>query len=156
MVGRMATIPGGELSGSLETKHIDDWSFVEAPFVDLETNGDSLRSVQLNYILREGSFFIDPSEGKTWFTELKKNTNVRIRFDGKIYPVTATLVGKPVELAGLTLKDISIDSNQEVAKQTSTESLAVGIRLVQCHQRRTATSSMGQALGLKDKLTGSD
>ena len=36
---------------------------------------------------------------------------------------------------GLTLKDISIDSNQEVAKQTVvkpvTESLAVGIRLVQ-------------------------
>lgn len=98
--GPFYIIPGRELSGSLETKHIDDWSFVEAPFVDLEINGDSLRSVQLNYILREGSLFIDPSEGKTWFTELKKNTNVRIRFDGKIYPVTATLVGKPVELAG--------------------------------------------------------
>ena len=98
--GPFYIIPGGELSGTVETKHIRDWSFVDAPFVDLETNGDSLRSVQLNYILREGSLFIDPSEGKTWFTELKKNTNVRIRFDGKIYPVTATLVGKPGELAG--------------------------------------------------------
>ena len=30
--GPFYIIPGGELSGSLETKHIDDWSFVEAPF----------------------------------------------------------------------------------------------------------------------------
>jgi len=93
-------IPGGELKGEVVTEPVEDWSFVTDMFVDLETRPSDPYSVELNYIVRDGKLYIDPAEGRTWFEYLKADPRLRVRFDGKIYPVTAVLVGRPGELEG--------------------------------------------------------
>jgi len=98
--GPMLVLPGGALSGEVVNEPVDDWSFVTASFVDLETSPGDPYSVQINYIVRDGKLYIDPAEGRGWFEYLKADPHVRVRFDGKIYPVTAVLVGRPGELEG--------------------------------------------------------
>jgi hypothetical protein len=93
-------MPGGELRGEVVTQPVTDWSFVDDLFVILETRPSDPYSVQLNYIVREGQLYIDPAEGRTWFEYIRADPRVRVRFDGKIYPVTAVLVGEPGELEG--------------------------------------------------------
>jgi hypothetical protein len=48
----------------------------------------------------EGKLYIDPAEGRTWFEYIRADPRVRVGFGGKIYPVTAVLVGEPGELEG--------------------------------------------------------
>jgi hypothetical protein len=93
-------IPGGALKGEVVTEPVEDWSFVSDRFIDLETRPEDPYSVELNYIVRDGRLYIDPAEGRTWFTYLKQDPRVRVRFGDKIYPVTAVLVGQPGELEG--------------------------------------------------------
>jgi len=93
-------MPGGELSGEVVTKPVTDWTFVDDLFVQLETRPTNPYSVQLNYIVRDGKLYIDPAEGRTWFEHIRADPRVRVRFGGKIYPVTAVLVGEPGELEG--------------------------------------------------------
>ncbi|MEX2206384.1 MAG: hypothetical protein WEF50_09185 [Myxococcota bacterium] len=93
-------IAGGELSGEVVREPVEDWSFADDRFIDLETRPEDPYSVELNYIVRDGKLYIDPAPGRTWFEYLKANPRVRVRFDDKIYPVTAVLVGKPGELPG--------------------------------------------------------
>ncbi len=88
------------MTGEVVAKPVADWSFVTARFVDLELRPEDPYSVQLNYIVREGQLLIDPKEGRRWFEYLKADARVRVRFDGKIYPLTAVLVGRPGELEG--------------------------------------------------------
>ncbi len=96
----MLVFPGGALSGEVVTEPVDDWSFVSDAFVALETRPDDPYSVDLNYIVQDGKLYLDPAEGRRWFEFLKADPDVRVRFDGKVYPVTAVLVGKPGELEG--------------------------------------------------------
>ncbi len=98
--GPILMLPGGELSGTEINEPIEDWSFVDTQFVELETHVDKPRSVQLNYVVREGQLYLDPAEGKTWLDELRRNPKVRVRFGEKIYPVVAVLVGEPGQLEG--------------------------------------------------------
>ena len=98
--GPVFMMPGGELSGTVVTEPVTNWSFVTDTFVDLETNPADPHSVELNYIVKQGKLYIDPHEDRKWFTYLKQDLNVRIRFGDNIYPVTAVLVGKPGELEG--------------------------------------------------------
>lgn len=98
--GPFLVFPGGELSGEVVTEPVDDWSFVDDAFVDLETRPDDPYSVELNYIVREGKLYIDPAEGRDWFDHIRENPNLRVRFGSKIYPVKAVLVGEPGELEG--------------------------------------------------------
>ena len=93
-------IPGGELSGEVVTEPVDDWSFVDDLFVDLETRPDDPYSVELNYIVMDGRLYIDPAEGRTWLEYIRADPNVRVRFDGRVYPMKAVLVGRPGELEG--------------------------------------------------------
>ena len=93
-------MPGGALSGDVVTEPVTDWSFVDDMFVHLETRPDDPYSVELNYIVKEGQLYIDPAEGRVWFDHIRADPRVRVRFDGKVYPVTAVLVGEPGELAG--------------------------------------------------------
>ena len=93
-------IPGGELAGEVVEDPVEDWSFVTDAFVDLELRPEDPYSVELNYFVRDGKLFVDPAEGRRWFEYLKADSRVRVRFDGKIYPLTAVLVGKPGELEG--------------------------------------------------------
>ena len=104
--GPTGPFPGGELSGTVVTERISDWS-AEATGsksrggLTLETNGDVLRSVNMNYELVNGKIYIEGQDGRTWCDELKKNLSVRIRFDERIYPVRAVLVTDPAELSTL-------------------------------------------------------
>jgi hypothetical protein len=98
--GPMLVFPGGALSGEVVTEEVTDWSFASDAFVAVETRPEDPYSVDLNYIVRDGKLYLDPAEGRRWFEFLKADPNVRVRFDGKVYPVTAVLVGKPGELEG--------------------------------------------------------
>ena len=93
-------LPGGALSGEVVTAPVEDWSFVDDVFVHLETRPSDPYSVELNYIVRDGQLYIDPAEGKAWLDHIRADPRVRVRFDGKVYPATAVLVGQPGELAG--------------------------------------------------------
>ncbi len=93
-------LPGGALSGEVVTEPVTDWSFVDDLFVHLETRPDDPYSVELNYFVKEGQLYIDPAEGRVWFDHIRADPRVRVRFDGKVYPVTAVLVGEPGELEG--------------------------------------------------------
>jgi hypothetical protein len=96
----MLGIPGGELSGEVVTEPVDDWSFVDDLFVELETRPEDPYSVELNYIVIDGRLYIDPAEGRTWLEHIRADPDVRVRFDGRVYPMKAVLVGRPGELEG--------------------------------------------------------
>lgn len=98
--GPLLIFPGGQLSGTEVNEPVADWSFVDSQFLELETRPQNPRSVQLNYVVRDGNLYIDPAEGKTWLQHLRADPNARVRFGDRIYPVRAILVGQPGELAG--------------------------------------------------------
>ena len=98
--GPFLMFPGGALSGEVVTEPVDDWSFVDDAFVDVEFRPDNPYSVELNYIVRDGALYIDPAEGRSWFEMLKADDRLRVRFGGKVYPVRAVLAGRPGELEG--------------------------------------------------------
>ena len=98
--GPMLVFPGGALSGEVVAEAVEDWSFVSASFVDVEFRPDDPYSVELNYVVKDGKLYIDPKEGRRWFEYLRADPRVRVRFEGKVYPLTAVLVGRPGELEG--------------------------------------------------------
>ncbi len=98
--GPFLVFPGGELRGKAVAEPVDDWSFVDSWFVDLETRPADPYSVELNYIVKDGQLYIDPAEGRAWLEHIREDPHVRVRFGGKIYPLQAVLVGKPGELDG--------------------------------------------------------
>jgi hypothetical protein len=98
--GPFLVFPGGELRGTVVHEPIEEWSFVTERFVDLETRPERPYSVELNYIVRDGQLYIDPAEGRRWLTYIRADPRVRVRFDDKIYPLKAVLVGRPGELEG--------------------------------------------------------
>lgn len=98
--GPILVFPGGELSGEVVDEPVEDWSFVTSTFIDLETRPGDPYSVELNYVVKDGKLYIDPAEGKRWLEHIRADPRVRARFDGKIYPLEAVLVGKPGELPG--------------------------------------------------------
>ncbi len=98
--GPFLLIPGGALSGEVVTEPVTDWSFVDDAFVDLEVRPEQPYSVELNYIVRDGHLYIDPAEDRRWLTYIREDPRVRARFSGRVYPLTAVLVGRPGELDG--------------------------------------------------------
>ncbi len=98
--GPFLVFPGGELSGEVVTEPVDDWSFVDDTFLDLEVRPSDPYSVELNYVVRDGKLYIDPAEGRRWLDYIREDPRVRARFGGKVYPLTAVLVGEPGELEG--------------------------------------------------------
>ena len=98
--GPFLVFPGGALSGEVVTEPVDDWSFVEDRFVDLEVRPEDPYSVELNYFVKEGRLYVDPAEGRRWLEHIREDPRVRVRFDGKIYPLRAVRVEDPEELRG--------------------------------------------------------
>jgi hypothetical protein len=98
--GPMLVFPGGALSGEHVSAPVDDWSFADDPFIDVETRPSNPYSVELNYIVRDGQLYIDPAEGRKWLTYIREDPRLRVRFDDRVYPVTAVLVGGPGEVEG--------------------------------------------------------
>ena len=98
--GPFFLLPGGELSGTIVTDSIEDWSFLSDEIVVLETRPSDPYSVELSYVVRDGELFIDPAEGRRWLDNICEDPRVRVRFGDKIYPLKAVLAGKPGELPG--------------------------------------------------------
>lgn len=96
--GPFLMLPGGALTGQTFTAPVDDWSFVNDTFLELETRPDDPYSVQLNYVVRDGKLYIDPAEGREWLEHIREDPRVRARFGSTVYPLIAVLVGKPGEL----------------------------------------------------------
>ncbi len=98
--GPFFIIPGGALKGEVVSEPVDDWSFVDDEFIDLETRPDDPYSVELNYFVREGALYIDPAPERRWLEHIRADPRVRVRFGGKVYPLRAVLAGQPGELEG--------------------------------------------------------
>lgn len=98
--GPFLVFPGGELCGDVVSQPVEDWSFADDRFLELETRPGDPYSVQLNYVVEDGQLFIDPAEGRRWLDHIRRNPSVRVRLDGRIYPATAVLVGRPGALPG--------------------------------------------------------
>ena len=93
--GPFLVFPGGALRGEVVSRPGSDWSFLDTRFVELETRPSDPYSVQLNYIVKDGELYIDPSEGKTWLEHIRADRRVRARFGSRIYELEAVLVGEP-------------------------------------------------------------
>jgi hypothetical protein len=98
--GPFLVFPGSELSGEVVSEPVEDWSFVRSAFIDLETRPSDPYSVELNYAVVDGKLYIDAAEGRRWLDYIREDPLVRARFDGKIYPLRAVLVGRPGEVEG--------------------------------------------------------
>lgn len=98
--GPFLVFPGGRLQGEVVDTPVEDWSFVSDAFMDLETRPEDPYSVELNYVVLDGRLYIDPAEGRRWLEHIRADPRVRVRFDGKVYPLRAVLVGRPGELEG--------------------------------------------------------
>ena len=98
--GPIFMIPGGALRGDVEATAVEDWSFVDDRWVDLEVRPSDPYSVELNYTVRDGKLYIDPAEGRRWLDYIREDPRVRVRFGGRVYAATAVLVEDPAELEG--------------------------------------------------------
>lgn len=98
--GPFLMIPGGALRGEVVSEPIDDWSFVDDAFVDVEFRPSDPYSVELNYFVKEGRLYIDPAEGRRWLDYLREDPRVRVRFGDKIYELRAERVEDAAELVG--------------------------------------------------------
>ena len=98
--GPMLMVPGGELGGQVVTERVDDFSFTRDGVFELEVRPSDPYSVQLNYVVRDGVLHVDPGEGRRWLDYMREDPNVRVRIDGKIYPLRAELVGPPGSVEG--------------------------------------------------------
>jgi len=98
--GPFLVFPGGALRGEVVTEPVEDWSFADDWFVDLETRPSDPYSVELNYVVKHRDLFLDPAEGRRWFDYIREDPHVRVRFGDKIYPARVVLVGRPGELEG--------------------------------------------------------
>jgi hypothetical protein len=100
--GPFLVFPGGSLRGEVVSEPPADWSFVDSSFMDLEVRPDDPYSVTLNYFVRDGQLYIDPAEGREWFTYLQQDERVRVRFgfDDRVYLLRAVRVAGPGELEG--------------------------------------------------------
>ncbi len=98
--GPFLVFPGGELRGEVVEKPVEDWSFVDDSFIDLEVRPSDPYSVELNYTVKDGKLYIDAAENRRWHDYIREDPRVRARFGGKVYPLKAVLVGRPGELKG--------------------------------------------------------
>ena len=98
--GPAGIIPGGELSGEEGTATTWTEVVTESGTLDLETRPDDPYSVRINYVFRDGSVYIDPDPGRSWYDHLVEDPTVRVRIDGRIYRARAVRVTDTAELAG--------------------------------------------------------
>jgi len=95
-------LPGGKLRGEVVHEPVEDWSFADSWFLDLETRPDDPYSVELNYVVRDGKLYVDPAEGRVWLDHMRADPRVRVRLGGRVYPATAVLAGEPGTLEGFS------------------------------------------------------
>jgi hypothetical protein len=98
--GPLVMIPGGELSGEVRPAPAD-WSFSDAvDTVQLETRPSDPYSVNVWGVGLGERFYIASGGGREsrWAQYMLENGDVRLRIDGAIYELRATLTEDPGEL----------------------------------------------------------
>ncbi len=98
--GPVWQFPGGAMEGpeqALSMDMLDNAGGV----IQLETNPADPYSVNIGYVVVNGNMYIDPTESRTWYQNIKADARVRIRFDGEkvIHPAKAVEEQDPVILA---------------------------------------------------------
>ncbi len=93
-------IPGGAFDGRVEASAPSDWSSLQDGVFQMETSPDDPYSVEINDVVRNGGLYIDPAEGRAWLANIRADSRVCARIDGRIYLLQAVLVRDPEELAG--------------------------------------------------------
>lgn len=92
--GPFLVLPGGRLSGP-EMPAPQPWTASDGGVLALETDPDEPYSVHVNYTVHDGAIHIDPAPGRRWLEALQADPRVRIRIDGRVYPMRAVLVSAP-------------------------------------------------------------
>ncbi|MEM1231249.1 MAG: hypothetical protein AAGI15_11970 [Pseudomonadota bacterium] len=106
LLSPITPIPGGAMSGETVTAAVADWSFAKsARFAQLETQVPAPRTITVRCIVAGGQLYVGCSRcaGRRWSAQLEAQPAARYRVNGTIYPVTATKVTDPEELARVWL-----------------------------------------------------
>jgi len=93
--GPIGPIPGGRLSGELETTVPSDWSFTDAhDTVQLETGGADPYSVNVWATAMRGDLYIAAGSGaeSRWARNIEADPKVRLRVEGGVYELRAVRV----------------------------------------------------------------
>jgi len=98
--GPTLLLPGGELSGPVEPIPAD-WAFAEAvSTVQLETKPAEPYSVNIWAVGIGNRLYVHAGTNRSqWVENLIADPQVRVRIEGKIYPLVASRVERPEEFA---------------------------------------------------------
>ena len=98
--GPFVTIPGGALDGELAPTP-SDWAFTdEISTVQIETNPEDPYSVNIAYVVMNGTLYINAGDTETrWVQHMAVNPLVRLRLDGSLYELRAERVNDDAEIA---------------------------------------------------------
>jgi hypothetical protein len=104
--GPLGPFPGPGLSGPVVEGPVEDWSFVDAvKVIQVETRPDAPYSVD-TWVTRigDGIYVFAGSEKSPWVQNIIQDPLVRIRIDGRIYPLRA------VGIADLQVKRVFLEA----------------------------------------------
>lgn len=90
--GPVWQFPGGALSGEEQRFDLAAIS-PDGGLFQLETNPQAPYSVNLGYVVVDGNMYIDPTENRAWYQNIKQDPSVRIRLEGEsaVYPAVVVV-----------------------------------------------------------------
>lgn len=91
--GPLWQLPGGALPGEEQPLSMASIP-AQGGVIQLETNPPDPYSVNIGFVVKNGSMYIDPAESRKWYQYIKTNPNVRVRFDGQDTVFTAVAVAE--------------------------------------------------------------
>jgi len=104
--GPLGPIPGPALSGPVVEEPVEDWSFLDAvKVIQIETRPDAPYSVS-TWMTRidDGVYVFAGDDESPWVHNIIQDPLVRIRIDGRIYPLRA------VGVADLQVKRVFLEA----------------------------------------------
>jgi hypothetical protein len=117
--GPVPVLPGGALRGELAPQPVDDWSFARRwHYVDVESRVGLLPySRSCWYAVHEGAFYLLLPRlfGEGLQERIEQNPRLRIRLDGRVYPVQAEPVTDPSRIGPLLAPMLRRQSAIEIA-----------------------------------------
>jgi hypothetical protein len=116
-------VPGGALSGEVQSAPVDDWSFSNKDeTLQLETRPDDPYSVNVWFVASGPRLWIAAARGVDggWGEHLTADPRARLRIDGKLYERKAVRVSDQAEIDEVvvlykTKYDYQRDPNEERA-----------------------------------------
>ncbi len=94
----IAMIAGRQLTGTLVTEPVTDWSFTdEHPLIAVETRPAAPHSVTTVCFTHEGALYVPATRAaeKSWTHYAVSDPHVRVKIGDRIYPALATRVTDP-------------------------------------------------------------